>query len=157
MPKIDIDGLKTDSMSGYPEPYRQIVLGRMRKRLGNAAGLDQFGVNLTTLKPGAASSQRHWHAAEDEFVYVLAGELVLCEDDGEVVLRAGDAAGFKAGVSNGHCLVNRTSSDAVYLEIGTRAVHERVEYPDIDLRMEREERGARYLHKSGEAYPGSER
>ena len=157
MPKIDIEGLKTDSRTGYPEPYRQIVLGRVRKRLGNAAGLDQFGVNLTTLKPGAASAQRHWHAAEDEFVYVVAGELVLCEDGGEVVLRPGDAAGFKAGVANGHCLVNRSGSDAVYLEIGTRAVRERAEYPDIDMRMERDENGARYLHKSGEPYPGSER
>jgi len=157
MPKIDIDGLKTDSITGYPEPFREVVRGRIRKRLGNAAGLDQFGVNLTTLKPGAASAQRHWHAAEDEFVYVVAGEVVLCEDDGEVVLRTGDAAGFKAGVANGHCLINRTDQDAVYLEVGTRAIRERAEYPDIDLRMERDKKGARYLHKSGEPYPGSER
>jgi uncharacterized cupin superfamily protein len=157
MPKIDIDNLKTDSRTGYPEPFRQIVLGRVRKRLGNAAGLTQFGVNLTTLKPGAASAQRHWHTAEDEFVYVLAGELVLCEDGGEVVMRPGDAAGFKAGVANGHCLINRSDRDAVYLEVGTRAARERAEYPDIDLRMERDERGGRYLHKSGEPYPGSER
>jgi uncharacterized cupin superfamily protein len=154
MPKICIDKLETDAMTGYPEPFRQIVLGRLRKRLGNAAGLTQFGVNLTTLKPGAASSQRHWHAAEDEFIYVLAGEVVLCEDDGEVVMRAGDAAGFKAGVANGHCLINRSGSDAVYLEVGTRAPRERAEYPDIDLRMERDHMGARYLHKSGESYPG---
>jgi uncharacterized cupin superfamily protein len=152
MPKIDIDGLKSDSASGYPAPFREIVLGRSRKRLGNAAGLTQFGVNLTTLKPGSASAQRHWHAAEDEFIYMLAGEVVLCEDGGEVVLRPGDAAGFKAGVANGHCLMNRGASDAVYLEIGTRAISERVEYPDIDMRMERDESGARYLHKSGEPY-----
>jgi uncharacterized cupin superfamily protein len=157
MPKIDIDSLKSDSATGYPEPFRQIVLGRSRKRLGNAAGLTQFGVNLTTLKPGAASAQRHWHTAEDEFVYMLAGEVVLCEGGCEVVLRPGDAAGFKAGVTNGHCLMNRSGSDAVYLEVGTRAVHERAEYPDIDMRMERDEEGARYLHKSGEPYPGSER
>src|SRR5215469_1687874 len=125
MPKIDIDNLKTDSLTGYPEPFRQIVLGRVRKRLGNAVGLDQFGVNLTTLRPGAASAQRHWHAAEDELVYVLSGEIVLCEDSGETVLRAGDAAGFKAGVANGHCLINRSAVDAVFLEIGTRAVPER--------------------------------
>lgn len=157
MPKIDIDGLNTDSITGYPEPFRQIVRGRTRKRLGNAAGLTQFGVNLTTLKPGAGSAQRHWHTAEDEFVYVLAGEVVLCEDHGEVVLRPGDAAGFKAGVANGHCLVNRTAHDAVYLEVGTRAVRECAEYPDIDLRAERDENGMRYLHKSGEPYPGYER
>ena len=152
MPKIDIDGLGSDSVTGYPEPFRQIVLGRSRKRLGNAAGLTQFGVNLTTLKPGAASAQRHWHASEDEFVYMLVGEVVLCEDDGEVVLRPGDAAGFKAGVANGHCLVNRSDSDAVYLEVGTRAVRETAEYPDIDMRMERDEKSARYVHKSGEPY-----
>jgi uncharacterized cupin superfamily protein len=157
MPKIDIDSLPTDSITGYPEPFRQIVLGRVRKRLGNAAKLTQFGVNLTTLKPGAASAQRHWHAVEDEFVYVLAGEVVLCEDGGEMVMRAGDAAGFKAGVPNGHCLINRSDRNAVYLEIGTRAVRERAEYPDIDMCMERDENGARYLRKSGEPYPGSER
>jgi uncharacterized cupin superfamily protein len=152
MPKIDIDSLSSDSATGYPEPFRQIVLGRSRKRLGNAAGLTQFGVNLTTLKPGAASAQRHWHAAEDEFVYMLAGEVMLCEDGGEVLLRPGDAAGFKAGVANGHCLINRSDRDAVYLEIGSRAVRERAEYPDIDMRMERDEKGARFLHKSGEPY-----
>src|SRR5277367_6755816 len=97
---IDIAALKTDSHTGYPEPFRQAVLGRSRKRLGNAAGLDQFGVNLTTLKPGAASSQRHWHANEDELVCVLAGEVVLCEDDGETVLRPGDAAGWKSGIAS---------------------------------------------------------
>jgi uncharacterized cupin superfamily protein len=152
MPKIDIDNLSSDAATGYPEPFRQIVLGRSRKRLGNAAGLTQFGVNLTTLKPGSASAQRHWHAAEDEFVYMLAGEVVLCEDGGEVLLRPGDAAGFKAGVANGHCLINKSNRDALYLEIGTRAVRERAEYPDIDMRMERDEKGARFLHKSGEPY-----
>ncbi len=157
MPKIDIAALKTDSFTGYPEPFRQIVLGRSRKRLGNAVDLDQFGVNLSTLKPGAASSQRHWHAAEDELIYVLQGELVLCEDDGEITLRPGDAAGFKAGVANGHCLINRSSADAVYLEIGSRSAREHVEYPDIDMMLDRDEKGARYRHKSGAPYPGSER
>jgi len=154
MPKIDIANLKSDEVSGYPEPFRRAVVGRMRKRLGNGVGLDQFGVNLTTLRPGAASAQRHWHAAEDELVYVLSGEVVLCEDGGETVLQAGDAAGFKAGVPNGHCLINRSREDAVYLEIGTRAARERVDYPDIDMRLERDERGGRFLHKSGEPYPG---
>src|SRR6188508_2064665 len=87
MPKIDVANVKVDTFSGYPEPYRQVTLGRERKRLGNAAGLAQFGVNLTTLKPGAASSQRHWHENEDEFVYILQGEVVLVEDDGETVLK----------------------------------------------------------------------
>jgi uncharacterized cupin superfamily protein len=153
MPKIDIDKLKVDTYTGYPEPFRQAVLGRERQRLGNAVGLDQFGVNLSRLKPGAASSQRHWHQNEDEFVYVLEGELVLCEDGGETVLRPGDAAGWKAGVPNGHCLINRTSRDAVYLEIGSRAARETATYPDIDMRAERDDKGMRYVHKDGTPYP----
>ena len=153
MPKIDIAALKVDTSTGYPEPFRQAVLGRSRKRLGNAVDLYQFGVNLSTLTPGAASSQRHWHANEDEFIYMLAGELVLCEDGGETVLRPGDAAGWKAGVANGHCLINRTSRDAVYLEIGSRAARETATYPDIDMRAERDDKGMRYVHKYGTPYP----
>jgi uncharacterized cupin superfamily protein len=153
MPKIDIASLKLENTSGYPEPFRQAVAGRWRKRLGNAVGLSQFGVNLTTLKPGAWSSQRHWHEAEDEFIYVLEGELVVCEDTGETVLKPGDAAGWKANTPNGHCLINRSQRDAVYLEVGTRAAKETAHYPDIDMRVERDENGARYMRKSGEIYP----
>jgi uncharacterized cupin superfamily protein len=152
MPKIDVAALPIDTATNYPEPYRQAVSGRMRKRLGNAAGLTQFGVNLTTLKPGAWSSQRHWHAAEDELIYVLEGELVLREDDGDTVLGQGDAAAWKADAGNGHCLINRSNRDAVFLEIGARAANERVVYSDIDMRLERDASGARYLHKSGEPY-----
>src|SRR5579862_180245 len=133
MPKIDIASLPVDTRTGYPPPLDRVVQGRERKRLGNAAGLDQFGVNLTRLKPGAASALRHWHENEDEFVYVLEGELVLIEDEGETMLRPGDAAGFKAGLANGHHLVNKTQRDAIYLEIGTRAPTERAHYPDVDL------------------------
>jgi uncharacterized cupin superfamily protein len=153
MPKIDIEILKVESSTGYPEPFRQAVLGRSRKRLGNTVGLDQFGVNLTRLAPGAQSSQRHWHEAEDEFVYILEGEIVLCENEGETVLRPGDAAGWKAGVPNGHCLVNRSTRDVVFLEIGSRAKRERAEYPDIDLLYRRDDGGNHYTHKSGEPYP----
>ena len=152
MPKIDIAQLALDCSTNYPEPYRENVQGRQRKRLGNALGLDQFGVNLTTLKPGAWSAQRHWHEAEDELVYVLAGELVLCEDGGETMLRPGDAAAWKANAGVGHCLINRTQHDAVFLEIGSRSQRERVHYPDIDMRLERDEAGPRYLHQSGEPY-----
>ena len=152
MPKIDIPTLPIDTATGYPEPFRQAVAGRLRKRLGNAVGLDQFGVNLTTLEPGAWSSQRHWHASEDELVYVLAGEVVLCEDGGETVLKPGDAAGWKANVPNGHCLINRTDRDAVFLEIGTRSKSERASYSDIDMQAVRDDKGTRYLHKSGEPY-----
>lgn len=133
MPKIDIDSLEWTTGSGYPAPFDQAVAGRWRKRLGNEAGLSQFGVNLTALKPGAQSALRHWHANEDEFVYVLQGELVLIEDDGETVLRPGDAAGFKSGTPNGHHLVNKSDADAVFLEVGTRAPDERAVYPDDDL------------------------
>ena len=125
MPKIDIANLPVDVRTNYPAPFTHVVTGRSRKRLGVAAGLDQFGVNLTTLKPGAASALRHWHHKEDELVYVLEGELTLIEDDGETPLKAGDAAGFKASVKNGHHLVNISNRDAVYLEIGSRSKIER--------------------------------
>ncbi len=128
----------------------------MRQPLGNAGGLTQFGVNLTRLKPGAASAHRHWHEVEDELVYVLEGELVLVEDEGETMLRAGDAATFKAGVANGHHLVNRSTRDAVLLEIGTRSPHERVVYSDVDLMGEKTEQGYRFSHKSGKPYSENE-
>jgi uncharacterized cupin superfamily protein len=152
MPKIDIGSLPVDTGTGYPPPYDRVVLGRERKRLGNAAGLDQFGVNLTTLKPGAASALRHWHEREDEFVYILEGELALIENECETVLKAGDAAGFRAGTLNGHHLVNRSDRPAVYLEVGTRSKHERVEYPDVDLLVVRDDSGVRYTRKNGEPH-----
>ena len=152
MPKIDIASLPTDTRTGYPEPLNRVVLGRERKRLGNAVGLDQFGVNLTTLKPGAASALRHWHEKEDELIYVLQGDIVLVEDGGETVLKPGDAAGFKANTPNGHHLINRTQSEAVYLEIGTRSKTETAHYPDVDLVAIRDEKGMRYTRKNGEPH-----
>jgi uncharacterized cupin superfamily protein len=152
MPKLDIESQPLDTRTYYPPPFDRVVHGRERRRLGNAAGLDQFGVNLTTLRPGAASALRHWHEREDEFVYVLEGELVLVEDSGETVLKVGDAAGFKANSHNGHHLVNRSTEDAVYLEIGTRSKYERVEYPDVDLLVVRDDKGMRYTHKNGDPY-----
>lgn len=153
MPKIDLAKAVIRTKGVYPPPYSHVTDGREKAALGNVAGLTQFGVNLTRLKPGAASALRHWHEHEDEFVYVLEGELVLIEDGGETLLKPGDCAGFKAGVANGHQLVNRSQRDALYLEIGTRAASERSHYPDSDLIMERDERGTRFLHKSGEPYP----
>ena len=152
MPKIDIANLAADTRTGYPPPLNRSVEGRSRKRLGNAVGLDQFGVNLTTLKPGAASALRHWHEKEDELIYVLEGEVVLVEDGAEIVLKPGDAAGFKANVANGHQLVNRSAQDVLYLEVGTRSQHERAHYPDVDLAMVRDDAGTRFTHKSGEPY-----
>jgi uncharacterized cupin superfamily protein len=153
MPKIDIAKVPVDSRTNYPEPFNRAVEGRLRRRLGNAAGLDQFGVNLTTLKPGSATALRHWHEKEDELVYILEGEVVLIDDAGETLLKRGDAAGFKANVRNGHHLVNKSKSDAVLLEIGTRSKNERAEYADIDMQVIRDESGFRYLHKDGEPYP----
>jgi uncharacterized cupin superfamily protein len=152
MPKIDIGKAKVRTASFYPQPWRAVTDGREKTMLGDVAGLTQFGVNLTRLKPGAASSLRHWHEAEDELVYVLEGEMILIEDGGETVLRPGDAAGFKAGVANGHQLVNRSQHDALYLEIGTRAPRERAHYADVDLVVDRDERGARFSRRSGEPY-----
>jgi uncharacterized cupin superfamily protein len=152
MPKIDIARLAIDSRTNYPAPFDRVVHGRERRRLGNAAGLDQFGVNLTTLRPGASSALRHWHEKEDELIYMLEGEVVLVEDGGETVLRVGDAAGFKANSRDGHHLINRTTRNAVYLEIGTRSPDERVEYPDVDLIAVRDEKGMRFTRKNGDPY-----
>jgi uncharacterized cupin superfamily protein len=153
MPKIDLATLETRVGSpNYPAPFRHVCAGRHKTALGNAVRLTQFGVNLTRLEPGAASALRHWHENEDEFVYVLEGELVLIEDEGATVLKPGDCAGFKASVPNGHHLVNKTERDALYLEIGTRAATERAHYPDDDLKFERDEKQLRILHKSGAPY-----
>jgi uncharacterized cupin superfamily protein len=151
MPKIDIAQAPVRASTAYPKPYDRVVQGREKQALGNAVGLTQFGVNLTRLKPGAASAMRHWHRHEDELIYMIEGELVLVENAGETVLRAGDSAGFKAGVPDGHCLVNRTAQDAVYLEIGTRAAFDSVIYPDDDLVLERDQNGPRFTRRNGEA------
>lgn len=152
MPKIDIDTITLDTATNYPPPFNKAVEGRARKRLGRAAGLTQFGVNVCTLRPGAASSQRHWHENEDELVYVLQGEVVLCEDGGETVLKAGEAAAWRAGVPDGHCLINRSDRDAIVLEVGSRAAIERAHYSDIDMKVVRDENGFRYTRKNGEPY-----
>jgi uncharacterized cupin superfamily protein len=152
MPKIDIARLPVRTTSNYPAEFQPVTRGREKTPLGDGAGLSQFGVNLTRLKPGAASALRHWHENEDEFVYVLEGELVLVENEGESVLRPGEAAGFKAGVANGHHLVNRSGRDAIYLEVGTRSQRERAHYPDVDLAVERDGKSSKAMHKSGEPY-----
>ena len=152
MPKVDIAKVTVRSGAGYPARFLPEHRERHKQALGDAVGLTQFGVNLTRIAPGAASALRHYHEQEDEFVFMIEGELVLIENDGEVVLKAGDCAGFQAGVGNAHRLVNRSGRDAVYIEVGTRSPHERVHYPDDDLHLVREGRTARWLHKSGEPY-----
>src|SRR5277367_2533194 len=118
MPKIDIAALPARKGSGYPQPFDAPCAARTRRRLGVAGGLRDFGVNLMTLPPGGWSSQRHWHSDEDEFVYVLEGEVTLVEDDGATVLRAGDCAAFPKGTGNGHHLINKSSAWAVILTEG---------------------------------------
>ena len=151
MPKIDIAKIPAQRIASYPSEFAQVIAGREKRRIGDAAGLTQFGVNITRIEAGSASALRHWHEQEDECIYMLDGELVLQENDGETVLRPGDAAGFKAGSGVAHCLINRTARDALYLEVGTRAKSERVHYPDVDFMMERDETGRRFFRKSGEA------
>jgi uncharacterized cupin superfamily protein len=133
MPKVDKLAAPESSGTRYPAPFDLPCRSRAWRRLGEAAGLTQFGVNLLHLPAGSWSSQRHWHSHEDEFVYVLHGELVLVTDEGEQLLRAGDCAGFKAGVPNGHCLQNRSAHDAELLVVGSRIDEDHGEYSDIDM------------------------
>ena len=154
MPKIDIAKLPERRGSGYPAPFHEKAAGRLKKALGDAAGLSDFGVNLTQLPPGAWSSQRHWHSDEDEFVFVLSGELTLVTDSGRTTLSAGACAGFPKGVADGHHFVNEGSQTAIYLEIGTRSAKDVCSYPDIDLRIDAAE--DRFTHKDGTPYPERE-
>ena len=154
MPKIELASAPSVIGTRYPAPFDEPCRKRENKRLGDAAGLTQFGVNLTRLPPGCWSSQRHWHAREDEFIYVLEGEVWLVEDAGEQRLIAGDSAGFKAGMKNGHHLQNRSERDAVVLTVGTRDDEDSGEYPDIDMvfRAGRYSGKGGYRHKDGTPY-----
>ena len=154
--KIDEQQVQVLLGTRYPPPYDLPCRERHRSRLGDAAGLTQFGVNRLRLPPGCWSSQRHWHSAEDEFVFVLAGEVVLITNDGEELLCAGDCAGFKAGIANGHQLQNRSAAEAVVLEIGARRPGEdAVEYPEIDLQIRKGEDA--YVHRDGRRYEAAPR
>ncbi len=150
MKKIDIDSAPVWLGTGYPPPHDEACKDRKRWRLGDAAGLTQFGVNLLRLPPGQWSAQRHWHTHEDEFVYVLEGEVVLVTNAGEEVLRPGDSAGFKAGDQDGHHLQNRSDRDAVVLEVGTRTETDGCDYPDIDMIATPDE--PHYRHRDGTPY-----
>jgi uncharacterized cupin superfamily protein len=139
-------------ITAYPAKYADVVKGRAKASLGDQFGLTQFGVNYTTLEPGAWSAQRHWHAHEDEFVMVLEGAVTLVNDEGRHKLTAGMCAGFKAGVANGHCLVNEGSTPARILEVGTRSPVELASYPDIDMKAEKS--GGKFVmtRKDGSAF-----
>ena len=138
--------------SNYPDTFKSAVTGREKKRLGDAAGLKNFGVNLTTLPPKSRSALRHWHIKQDEFIYVLSGELTLITDEGKSILQAGQAAGFPAGVANGHCLYNHSDEVSTYLEIGDRILNDEVNYPDDDLIAQATEQGWQFTHKDGTPY-----
>lgn len=148
MGKINPDAAPRGEGTRYPPPHDAPCRRRKWLRLGDAAGLTQFGVNLVTLEPGVWSSQRHWHEKEDEFVYVLEGELTLVTDAGEEIMRAGDCAGFKAGVHDGHCLQNRSGAVARFLVVGGRDPEDWGEYPDIDMKFLPGRGG--YVRKNGE-------
>jgi uncharacterized cupin superfamily protein len=150
MPRIDIAAVRVFKGCGYPPPFDAPCAGRTRRRLGDAGGLRDFGVNLMTLPPGGWSSQRHWHSHEEEFVYVLEGELTLVEDGGEIVLRAGDCAAFPKGTGNGHHLINRSSATALYLEVGSRHPDDLTTCSDIDLKSANSD--GRFVHKNGTPY-----
>lgn len=154
MPRIDPATAPTGSGSRYPAPFDAPCCARQWLRLGDAAGLTQFGVNLLTLPPGVWSSQRHWHSHEDEFVWVLEGEVVLVTDAGEATLRAGDCAGFKAGSRESHHLQNRSARDARLLIVGSRNDADHGEYPGIDMKFQagRYSGGGGYVHRDGTPY-----
>jgi uncharacterized cupin superfamily protein len=151
MPKINLESAAVRKGSNYPSPFDAPCAGRIRRRLGDAGGLTQFGVNLLHLQPGAWSSQRHWHSAEDEFVYVLSGEVTLVTDKGEEVLRPGDCVAFPKNIPDGHQLINKSDVAAMCLEFGTRAEDDFCTYSDIDMQID--SKVGRYAHKDGTPYP----
>jgi uncharacterized cupin superfamily protein len=153
MPRIDVAAVPARQGSGYPPPFDAPCADRTRRRLGNAGGLTDFGVNLMTLPPGGWSSQRHWHSHEDEFVYLLEGELVLVEDGGETLMHAGDCCAFAKGAGDGHHLINRSTATAVYLEVGSRQPDDLTTCSDIDLMSANAD--GRFVHKNGTPYPGA--
>ena len=151
---IDLTTVPKQSGSSYPKPFSDQVKGRTKQRVGNAAGLKNFGVNWVTLEPGSASALRHWHERQDEFVYVVSGELILITDEGESILTGGMMAGFPAGEANGHHLMNRSGRSAIYLEVGDRTFPDKVDYPDEDLQAISENGTWQFQHKTGEPYNG---
>lgn len=153
MPKINIADVPERLGTGYPSPFDAPCAERIRQRLGNAGGVSDFGVNLMRLPPGNWSSQRHWHSAEDEFVYVLEGELTLIEDEGETVLQAGDCAAFPKNTGNGHHMINKSNVMAVYLEVGSRSPADVITCSGIDMMSPSVD--GRFLHKDGTPYADS--
>ena len=153
LPALDPQSVEESRGSIYPEPYKSRMGERVKRRLARACGMSKLGVNLVTLGPGGQSALRHWHTLEEEFVYVLEGEVVLVTNEGEQTLRAGMCAGYPAGSRNGHHMVNRSQRPARYLEIGTNVGGDMAFYPDDDVALvETEEGGLIFTHKDGRRY-----
>jgi len=149
---VDPKNVPESTGSNYPQQFKYAVAGRVKKRLGDSARLQNFGVNLVRLAPGSCSTLRHWHTCQDEFIYVLEGEVTLITNSGEQVLKSGMAAGFPAGDADGHYLVNRSNADVVYLEIGDRTSGDSVNYPDDNLIAKSGDNGWIFTRKDGEIY-----
>lgn len=156
-PALDPMTLKPRTGSGYPAPFKAVVAAREKRALGDATGLTHFGVNLVRLPPGTSSALRHWHTKEDEFVYILEGEVDLVADAGTQILGPGMAAGFPAGHPDGHQLVNRSQRDVVYLEVGDRRPGDEVEYPGVDLRLASIDGKDVFVHKDGRPWEPGEK
>jgi uncharacterized cupin superfamily protein len=154
MPKIDLAAVPVKTGSIYPAPYAEMMAGRSSLRLGDAAGLTQFGVNLVTLQACALASLRHWHLKEDEFAIVLSGDLILVEDEGETQMRAGDCAAWKAGVANGHHFINRSDQPAQFLVVGTKSSDEVATYSDVDMKIHMKNGTARFSYRDDIEWAG---
>ena len=152
LPALDPDAAAEVRASGYPQPFKSRMGDRAKRRLADACGLTKLGVNLVTLGPGGQSALRHWHTLEDEFVYVLEGEVVLVTDAGEQVLKSGTCAGYPAGKRDAHHFINRSTRPARYLEIGPRLDGDTAFYPDDDLMWIETEAGSVPAHKDGTRY-----
>jgi uncharacterized cupin superfamily protein len=148
MPKVDLESIEQVNRTGYPPPFNQDVAGRWYRRLASATGLTDFGSSHVVLKPGAWSSQRHWHDGEDEFLVMLSGEAVLVEDEGRTILRAGDMAAWPKGTGNGHHLRNESDSDCSFVVVGG-GTNTGGGYSDIDMLFTANNR---YVHKDGTPY-----
>ena len=148
MPKLDIESIPQTNATGYPPIYAKEVAGRLYRRLAPPSGLTEFGVSHVVLKPGAWSSQRHWHEGEDELVVMVSGEAVLVENYGRQVMRPGDVAAFPKGIANGHVLVNESDSDCIFVAIGRPSASD-CHYPDIDMHLFN---GAGFRRKDGSEF-----
>lgn len=149
---IDPQNVPKRTTTNYPAQFKHLVAGRVKQALGNAVGLKNFGVNLVTLAPGSCSALRHWHTRQDEFIYIIEGEVTLITNAGAQILKPGMMVGFPAGEEDGHHLVNKSDSVVVYLEIGDRTPEDEVNYPDDDVMAKASPDGWIITHKDGSLY-----